>query len=112
MEQRGVRRILIVVAVAVVVLVGLVWWVAGVPYEAQTGGRSLDCEVTVVFDNPSWDPEAFDRACDEARRDRRTTALLIGAAVATAAAAASTIPSRRLTGEALGPEPPALNPEE
>ncbi|MEZ5177018.1 MAG: hypothetical protein R2746_01700 [Acidimicrobiales bacterium] len=38
--------------------------------------------------------------------DRRTTALLIGAAVATAAAAASTIPSRRLTGEALGPPAP------
>jgi hypothetical protein len=99
-QRRGARRILIVVALAVVVLLGLAWWVLRVPYEVDLGGRPTDCDV-IVRDAPS-----FYEACDEARDERRTTALLIGAAVATAAAAASTIPSRRLTGEALGPESP------
>jgi hypothetical protein len=110
-QRRGARRILIVVALAVVVLLGLAWWVLRVPYEADVGTRSVDCDVTVILDDPSWDAAAFDQACDDARDERRTTALLIGAAVATAAAAASTIPSRRLTGEALGPESPAPDPD-
>lgn len=98
------------VGLAVVVPVGLAWWVLRVPYEADVGGRSVDCGVTAIVDDPAWDPVAFDRACDDAREDRRTIALVVGAAVATAAAAASTIPSRRLTGEALGPEPPDPGP--
>ncbi|MBX3285689.1 MAG: hypothetical protein KF703_10125 [Actinobacteria bacterium] len=106
MRSVGARRILIVVSVAVLVLLGLAWWVVQVPYSAEVGPRSLECRPHMIFDDPNWDPEAFDRACDDARSDRRTTALLIGAGVATAAAAASTIPSRRLTGEALGPESP------
>ncbi len=104
------------VALAVVVLLGLAWWVLQVPYEADVDARSVDCEVTVILDNPAWDAAAFDEACDDARDDRRTTALLIGAAVATAAAAAST-PSRRGGSPARpsvpsrptpGPEPPIL----
>lgn len=91
------------VALAVVVLLGLAWWVLQVPYEVSFAGETVDCEVTEGSRLVSVEVGA---ACGDARSDRRTTALLIGAAVATAAAAASTIPSRRLTGEALGPESP------
>lgn len=96
------------VALAVVVLLGLAWWVLQVPYEVSFAGEPVDCEVT---GGAQLVNSTVVEACDDARSDRRTTALLIGAAVATAAAAASTIPSRRLTGEALGPESPAPGPE-
>ena len=95
------------VALAVAVLVGLAWWVLKVPYEVSFAGETVDCEVT---DGARLVNAEVVESCDGARRDRRTTALLIGAAVATAAAAASTVPSRRLTGEALGPESPGPAP--
>lgn len=95
------------VVVASLVLLGLGLWVLVVPYRTEAAGLSLDCDVDITWTNDAAGrnaEETFDRTCDEAHSDRRRTALLIGAGVATAAAAASTIPSRRLTGERLGPE--------
>ncbi len=96
------------VALAVVVLLGLAWWVLQVPYEVAFGGETVDCEVTEVTDGSSQLVNVdLGEACDDARSDRRTTALLIGAAVATAAAAASTIPSRGSPARPSAPSRPA-----
>lgn len=106
------RRIAIALLGALVALVALVVWVVLVPYPASTapiGGRfgGLDCDADVRW---GTSPTArrlearFDEVCDAPRRDRRNTALVIGGVVVVIAAVASTWPSRRLTGEALGPE--------
>ncbi|MCU1496356.1 MAG: hypothetical protein JWM47_309 [Acidimicrobiales bacterium] len=101
---RSATRIVTAVAVAAAVLGGLAWWVQVSPY---AGTDDLRCDARI-----SWggDPatrrqaeERFDRSCAEARRDRRDTALLVGAGVAIAVCAVSTVPSRRLTGDKLGP---------
>lgn len=100
-------RILVAVVVSALVIIGLTAWVVFVPYRGSVSvGPSLDCDARV-----SWTDDAagrsgrasFEQSCDDARSSRRTMALLIGAGVATAACAASTWPSKRLTGEALGP---------
>ncbi len=110
--SRSARRIVAAVAVAVVVLAGLAAWVLLVPYEVdgRIPGERIECGREPSGQVDYVDETAFrrteqriERACDDARDDRRTTALLVGAAVATAAAAISTVPSRRLTGEKLGP---------
>lgn len=107
--NRGARRITLAVAVCLIALLGLAWWVFLIPYESSDlagAHSSMDCETKVDWD---VDPEGerqmaeFERSCDEARSSRRTTALVIGGVVATVAFAASTWPSRRLTGEELGP---------
>lgn len=104
--SRSARRIVAAVAVALVALVGLGWWVLAAPYRVDASGRSVDCDARIGW---ALDPEArrarddFERSCDRVRTDRRDRALLIGGGVAVAAAAVSTVPSRRLTGEALGP---------
>lgn len=106
-SNRSVRRIVAIVAAATLVLVGLALWVLVAPYRTEAAGLSLDCDVEISWTDDAAGREAaetFDRTCADARSDRRRTALLIGAAVGTVAAAASTIPSRRLTGERLGPE--------
>ncbi len=101
-QSRPVRRILVAVGLAVAVLVGLAWWGLAAPVHATVGGRSVSCDA--VDDGTAGAASAEVRdACDEAESDRRTTALLVGAGVATVAAAVSTWPSRRLTGEELGP---------
>lgn len=105
--NRSVRRIVGIVVAATLVLVGLALWVLVTPYRTEAAGLSLDCDVDISWTEDAAGREAeetFDRTCADDRRDRRRTALLIGAAVGTVAAAASTIPSRRLTGEHLGPE--------
>ena len=104
--SRSARRIVAAVAVAVVVLAGLAGWVLVTPYSVEVGGASISCDAGTGRDSVMADRQDephFGRACDDARDRRRTTALLIGAGVATAAAAVSTLPSRRLTGDKLGP---------
>lgn len=98
--SRSARRILATVALATLLLAGLAWWVLVLPYRTTAAGLALDCDAKV-----EWTPDQvgrreaarFERTCEDARRTRRTTALLVGAGVATAAAAVSTVPSRRLT---------------
>ena len=89
--------------VAIVVLLGLAGWVSEARYDSgvlQPGDMSYDC--SSKFDIP-LDAAGrkfladFDRACDEARQDRRRTALVWGAGIIVLAAAVSTWPSRRLT---------------
>lgn len=107
--RRPVRRIVGAVVLSVVIVVGLAAWVFLVPYESSVDegdGGKLSCSSDVFWElGPSGQEKRaeFDRSCDEAESSRRTVALVAGAAVATLAAAVSTWPSRRLTGEELGP---------
>ncbi|MCB0978652.1 MAG: hypothetical protein KDB02_14465 [Acidimicrobiales bacterium] len=107
-SRRSVSFILAVVAAAVAAMVGLALWVLVVPYNVTApiaGGRLESCEN--VPDAPPEAVRSFAKACDEAkdraRTDRRNTALLLGAGAFVVATAVSTWPSRRLTGERLGP---------
>lgn len=107
-SRRSVSFILTVVAVAVVVMVGMVLWVLVVPYDVMAPiaeGRSQSCET--MLDAPPEVVRSFAEACDEAedqaRTDRRNIALLLGVGAFVVATAVSTWPSRRLTGERLGP---------
>lgn len=93
--SRSAKRIVAAVAVAVMVLAGLAWWVLAASYSVADGPESIDCEQVATA--------ALQRDCGQAKDDRRTTALLLGAGVAIAACAVSTVPSKRLTGEKLGP---------
>ncbi len=119
--SRSAKRIVVAVAAAAVVLAGLAWWVLAVPYHGTSVanhkvqvdcdapghglvGLAADGQISLVSAEARTEARAqFDRECDQARDDRRTTALLLGAGVAIAACAVSTVPSRRLTGEKLGP---------
>lgn len=105
-SSRSARRIVVAVMVSALTIAALTAWVLLVPYKATVAGRVFDCDALVTWGNePAGlaQREDFDQQCDKARSSRRTTALLVGAGVATAACAASTWPSKRLTGEALGP---------
>ncbi len=93
--SRSAKRIVAAVAVAVVVLAGLAWWVLVVPYTVTDGSKTIDCEQVSTA--------RFSHDCRQSKQGRRTTALLLGAGVAIAACAVSTVPSKRLTGEKLGP---------
>ncbi len=108
-SRRSVTFILAVVAAAVVVIVGLAAWVIAVPYDVSAplaGGVEVDCD---TLPGPTGDAELADwkeageRAEDDARADRRNTALVVGVGAFVVATAVSTWPSRRLTGERLGP---------
>jgi hypothetical protein len=103
--SRSAGRIVVAVAVAVVAQLALAGWVVLASYEVRIGDASVDCDAPRAGAAPAG-PVArarVDRACEEQRDERRNTALLLGAAVAVAACAVSTVPSRRLTGEELGP---------
>lgn len=107
--SRSAKRIVATVAVAVVALVGLAVWVLAVPYRIDVGpaGR-IECGKETVDDatavvTSGREVGLIDRRCDQAKDDRRNLALLLGAGVAIAACAVSTVPSRRLTGDKLGP---------
>ncbi|QXC62557.1 hypothetical protein KSP35_07105 [Aquihabitans sp. G128] len=107
--SRSAKRIVAAVAVAVVALVALAVWVLAVPYrvEVAPAGR-IECGKETVDDAMAVlasgrEVGLVDRRCNAARDDRRNVALLLGAGVAIAACAVSTVPSRRLTGEKLGP---------
>ena len=105
-SSRSARRIVVAVVISALTIVGLTAWVLLVPYEATVVGSALRCDAMVDWvDSPAGraQEKMFEKQCDKERSSRRTTALLIGAGVATAACAASTWPSKRLTGEALGP---------
>lgn len=101
------QRIVVTVAVAVVALVGLAAWFVAGEAEVEVLGQQVGCDAIV-----DWSPdddgralrEDFEQRCEAAGDARRDRALVIGLIVAVAAAAVSTWPSRRLTGEALGPE--------
>lgn len=106
--SRSAKRIVAVVVAAAVVLAGLAVWVLAVPYpnEVQVGDVSLSCDGIVEYTNDAAGRAAqreFEESCRQPEEDRRNLALLIGAGVAIAACAVSTIPSRRLSGEKLGP---------
>lgn len=107
-SRRSVTFIVSVVAAAVAVMVALALWVLVVPYEvaAPLGQRpAVDCATTVDADPievTAWEA-ACDRAEDDARTDRRNTAFVLGVGAFVVATAVSTWPSRRLTGERLGP---------
>ncbi len=103
----GLRRVVVAVALCLVALVGLAGWALLVPVtvdhpQLRNGGLSLDCD-------DLGSGEIFDvrleveQRCDEAKATRRNTALIAGGVAVTVAFAASTWPSRRLTGEELGP---------
>lgn len=101
------RRIVVTVAAAVVALVGLAAWFVAGEAEVEVLGQRVGCDAIVAW--PGDDAgrearEAYEERCEEAGRDRRDRALLIGLGIAVAASVVSTWPSRRLTGEALGPE--------
>lgn len=107
-QRRSVRWIVTTVLVSVILIAGLGLWVATSSTEVKINGRPIDCDALVTWGTgPAADAKAttFERSCDHQRDKRRTTALLFGVGIATVAAAVSTVPSRRLTGEALGPTP-------
>lgn len=105
-SRRSVRFIVTVVAVGAAVLVVLALWVQSVGYAVEVDGRTRSCRT-----DQSWTAisasehthRAIEQACADAKDRRRNQALLIGAGVFTVACAVSTWPSRRLTGERLGP---------
>lgn len=104
---RGARRILVAVALCGLVLAGLAVWVLLVPVRVShpewNGGRSeLGCHTLDSVDVFGFRAEA-EALCDEAEEERRNAALIAGGVAVTVAFAVSTWPSRRLTGEALGP---------
>ena len=106
-ETRGLRRIVVAVVLCVVALLGLAAWVLLVPLEVnhpdwRGGGTSIDCSSTDSVGLAGFRAEV-EGLCDDAEEDRRNTALIAGGVVAAVAFAASTWPSRRLTGEELGP---------
>lgn len=112
--RRPVKVILAVVAATAVVLVGLAVWVSlgsDTP-SARLGSAEVPCDSTVDFDEPAPDVDAWFEACQGAkseRTSRRDTAAVIGAVAVVVAWAFSTWPSRRLTGERLGPDPEELD---
>lgn len=109
--SRSARRIVAAVVVAALLLAGLAAWVLVVPYEVERAGTAVACDDLGEPPAPSGPDDlalAQDRVearrrCDDLRESRRNVALFAGAAVAIAACAVSTVPSRRLTGEKLGP---------
>jgi hypothetical protein len=108
-SRRSVSFIVAVVVACVVAIGALALWVAAVPYdvEAPLAGTPVACDATLdagvgPSEIAAWDA-ACDRAEDEARTDRRNTALVLGVGAFVVATAVSTWPSRRLTGERLGP---------
>lgn len=95
---------------AVVALCFIAVWVLWVPVTVDhsgwhNGGRDFDCDQLETAEISDIRAELEER-CDDAESTRRTTGLVTGAVVVTVAFAVSTWPSRRLTGEALGPVPP------
>ena len=89
------------------VLLGLTAWVLFVPVtvshpEWNDGGRELRCHALDSVE-VSGVREEVEVHCAEAEDDRRNSALIAGGVAVTVAFAVSTWPSRRLTGEALGP---------
>lgn len=110
--SRGARRILGAVAVCSVVLAGLAVWVLAVGHPGEATYESLACDIEMVaHDDPDGSAaadraarcQAADEEISESEDGRLRTALIAGAVVVTVAFAASTWPSRRLTGEELGP---------
>lgn len=106
-SRRSVSFILAVVGAAVAVIILLALWVLVVPYTAEvsiSGVGSTRCD---DVDRDGGIPSALVEACDqhiaEARDERRTTAFVVGVGAFVVAAAVSTWPSRRLTGDRLGP---------
>lgn len=108
-SRRSVGFIVSVVVASVLVLIGLTIWVTAMPYDdrAPLGGAIAECDAIVESDSDAESVREWRRACetveDEARSTRRTQAIVIGATVVVIAMAVSTWPSRRLTGERLGP---------
>lgn len=103
----GLRRIVVAVALCLVVLVGLAAWVIAVPVTVElagwnNGGAPLDCDHIDSVDIGRLRTEA-EQVCGDAESTRRNMALIAGGIAVTVAFAASTWPSRRLTGEELGP---------
>lgn len=104
---RGAKRILVVTAVSVVALIGIAVWVLVVPVQVdhdewRNGGRAFQCHQLDTAEISAIRAD-LEELCEEAESQRRTTGLVAGAVVVTVAFAVTTWPSRRLTGEALGP---------
>ncbi len=101
------QRIVVTLAVAVVALVGLAAWFVVGEAEVEVLGQTVGCDAIVAWpadDDGRAAREVFEDRCEEAASNRLDRARLIGLGIAVAAAVVSTWPSRRLTGEALGPE--------
>lgn len=97
-SRRSVTFIVGVVVASLVAIAALALWAVALPVDAEvvaTDGTTISCDEA--------SSEACEVAEEEARDDRRKTAILIGAGVFVVATAVSTWPSRRLTGERLGP---------
>lgn len=107
-SRRSVRFILVVVGVCIAVGIGLAFWVGSVGYDVSVplgNGPSVACSSKVEAEGIAatvW-REACHDAVDEARSRRRNQAALLGVGAFVVATAVSTWPSRRLTGERLGP---------
>ncbi|NLD76423.1 MAG: hypothetical protein GX643_07125 [Acidimicrobiales bacterium] len=110
--SRGALRILGAVAVCLVALAGLAVWVLAVGHPGEVTYESLACDMEMDAQDALDGSAAADRdaRCEaageqlsESEDERLRTALIAGAVVVTVAFAASTWPSRRLTGEELGP---------
>lgn len=104
-SRRSVSFILAVVGAAVAVMIALAAWVVLVPYDVEVAAgeeHPVRCD-DLAEDAPSALATECDRLEDEARDERRTTALVIGVGAFVVATAVSTWPSHRLTGDRLGP---------
>jgi hypothetical protein len=109
-SRRSVSFILAVVGAAVVVIGALALWVLVVPYHEAVpldGGPVVDCSIDPAPPETVEAMREWERACDEAEADtrdgRRRTAFVVGVGAFVVATAVSTWPSRRLTGDRLGP---------
>lgn len=89
---------------------GLAVWVAAgsdTP-TARLGEHDVACDAAIRPEHPDADVREWRRACADAESERtirRDRAIVIGAIGVIIAGAFSTWPSRRLTGEHLGPAP-------
>lgn len=88
-----------VVAAALLSWVALAIWVLAVPYNIEVDGSACSSGA----DRVSASSQRCDRAESNAKEQRRNQALLIGTGTFVLACAVSTWPSRRLTGDRLGP---------
>lgn len=108
-SRRSVSFIVAVVVACVVAIGALALWVVAVPYdvEAPLAGADLACDTVLDAGVGEAAIAAWEAACgraeDDARADRRNTAFVLGVGAFVVATAVSTWPSRRLTGERLGP---------
>lgn len=107
-ERRLLMVVGIVTGVSLAVVVAVVLWLHAVPYDVSLVGadgrpESVRCSSLDAISISPADRVSVEAECSEAKTSRRNLGLLIGGTTITVVFAVSTWPSRRLTGEALGP---------